>query len=84
MTAWVRQHISRRFNYECVESVTEMDKVTTTPAVTRDGLEPDGREDVAKLQLVVDLRYLAVGLDKVRDVGFVKVTLRQQRTGDCG
>ncbi|WP_368918551.1 ATP-binding protein [Corynebacterium striatum] len=56
MTAWVRQHISRRFNYECVESVTELDKVTTTPAVTRDGLESRPKDKDGSTRFIKDDR----------------------------
>ena len=49
-----------------------------------DGLEPDGRKDVEKLQLVVDLRHVAVGLDEVLHVLLVEVALRQQGTGNRG
>jgi len=49
-----------------------------------DGLEPDGGKDVEKLQLVVDLRHVAIGLNKVLHVLLVEIALRQQRTGNRG
>ena len=57
MAHWVRQHISRRFNYECVDSVAELDKVTTTtPAVTRDGLESRPKDKDGSTRFIKDDR----------------------------
>ena len=49
-----------------------------------DGLEPDGGENIEKLQLVVDLRHLAVGCDEVIDVGLIERALRQEGSWNRG
>ena len=61
MANWVRQHISRRFNYECVDSVAELNKVTTAPAVTRDGLESRPKDKDGSTRFIKDDRKRFTG-----------------------
>ena len=56
MASWVRHHISRRFNYECVDSVAELEKVTKTPAITRDGLESHPKDKDGSTRFIKDDR----------------------------
>ena len=49
-----------------------------------DGLEPHGFEDIEKLELVVDLRDLAVGGDVLVDVRLVERALWQQGARNGG
>ncbi|MDU2587492.1 MAG: ATP-binding protein [Corynebacterium sp.] len=56
MAPWVRHHISRRFNYECVSSVAALEQVTKTPAVTRDGLESRPQDKDGSTRFIKDDR----------------------------